>query len=62
MKKSFKEIEKEKYSLDTNISTNLVFASLFLRSDSTTVPLAAEKLTDPRDDFKKGFQKMFFLN
>ena len=38
------------------------FVLLYLRSDSTTVPLAATKLRGPRDAFKKGFQKISFVS
>ena len=37
-------------------------ALLYLRSDSTTVPLAAAKLSGPRDAFKKGSQITSFLS
>ena len=37
------------------------FALPYLRSDSTTVPLADAKLSGPRDAFKKGFQITSFF-
>ena len=38
------------------------FALLYLRSDSTTVPLADAKLSGPRDAFKEGLQRTSFLS
>ena len=46
----------------TSLIALLLFALIYLRTDSTTVTLADAKLSGPRDAFKKVFQIMSFLS
>ena len=39
----------------------ILFALLYLRSDSTTVPLANARLSGPRDDLEKRLLKSTFF-